>query len=171
MIASILMVSAALRGMGIASVAFAETERAKESEVMNASTQNVDFQSLLIDFENREKHLDVQEKELASRMGALKGLEAEISTKYAQVLAAEKRLVQVMNLAENAAENDVTRLTAVYENMKPKDAAQVFEKMDSAFAAGFISRMKSSQAASIMSALQPETAYTISVILAGRHLD
>ena len=43
------------------------------------------------------------------------------------------------------------------------------EEMEPSFAAGFLARMRSDVAAGIMAGLKPETAYTISVILAGRN--
>lgn len=43
--------------------------------------------------------------------------------------------------------------------------------MDPGFAAGFLGRMRPEAAAGIMTGLSPETAYTISVVLAGRNAD
>jgi flagellar motility protein MotE (MotC chaperone) len=82
---------------------------------------------------------------------------------------AETSLTATMALASSAAEDDLTQLTAVYENMKPKEAAQVFAAMDPKFAAGFLGRMRTDAAAAIMAGLEPDTAYAISVLLAGRN--
>ncbi|NHX27768.1 hypothetical protein HA397_27890, partial [Escherichia coli] len=83
--------------------------------------------------------------------------------------AAEDSLRATLTLAETAAESDLARLTAVYENMKPKDAAGLFEQMSPDFAAGFMGMMRPDAAAQIMAALDPATAYSISVVLAGRN--
>ncbi|MEP4475030.1 MAG: hypothetical protein ABJ024_08265, partial [Lentilitoribacter sp.] len=77
----------------------------------------------------------------------------------------------LMALANTAAEDDLVRLTAVYENMKPKDASALFEQMEPGFAAGFLGRMRADAAAGILSGLSPQVAYSISVILAGRNAD
>jgi flagellar motility protein MotE (MotC chaperone) len=53
--------------------------------------------------------------------------------------------------------------------MKPKDAAALFEEMDPGFAAGFLGRMRAVAAASVMAGLSPQTAYSVSVIMAGRN--
>ena len=74
-----------------------------------------------------------------------------------------------LSLADEASEKDILRLTSVYENMKPKDAAILFEQMEPNFAAGFLGRMRPDIAAEILSGLSPEVAYSISVILAGRN--
>ncbi|MEO0939501.1 MAG: hypothetical protein AAFY38_15210 [Pseudomonadota bacterium] len=103
----------------------------------------------------REKSLSVARKEIERRMVALKETEAQLRA--------------TLSRADTAAEDDVARLTTVYENMKPKEAAALFEAMEPEFAAGFLGRMRPDAAASIMAGLSPEVAYTISVILAGRN--
>ncbi len=117
----------------------------------------------------REASLEAREGAIADRMQALAVAEAEVKENLAALIAAEERLRATMALADSAAENDLTRLTAVYENMKAKEAAALFETMDPQFAAGFLGRMRPETAASIMAGLKPETAYTISVVLAGRN--
>jgi flagellar motility protein MotE (MotC chaperone) len=74
-----------------------------------------------------------------------------------------------MAQSEVAAEDDLSRLTSVYENMKPKEATEVFARMAPEFAAGFLGRMRPDAAALILSGLDPDKAYSISVLLAGRN--
>ena len=76
-----------------------------------------------------------------------------------------------MATADKAAENDIGRLTAVYENMKPDQAAALFRLMEPSFAAGFLGRMRPDSAAAILAGLEPDLAYSISVVLAGRNAD
>jgi len=83
---------------------------------------------------------------------------------------AENRLADTLALADNAAEKDLERLTSVYENMKPKEAADIFETMDVTFAAGFLSRMRPDAAAGILSNVDKTLAYAISVAMAGRNI-
>lgn len=117
----------------------------------------------------REARLTAAELQFADRMQALRVAETEIDTKLAELRAAEESLARTLALADSAAEDDVARLTAVYENMKPDQAAALFQQMDPAFAAGFLARMRPDAAAGILSGLPPETAYTISALLAGRN--
>ena len=49
------------------------------------------------------------------------------------------------------------------------EAAALFEEMDPRFAAGFLGRMPAPAAAAIMAGLSPKTAYSFSVLLAGRN--
>lgn len=126
---------------------------------------------LIAAFSEREARLAERERALEDRMHALKLAEEAVETQLNDLVAAEERLKATLAVADGAAENDVARLTAVFENMKPKEAAEVFEEMDPDFAAGFVARMRPDAAAALMAGLSPTAAYTISVILAGRHTD
>ena len=117
----------------------------------------------------RKDSLDRREAAFADRVAALSLAEQEIQKNLIALEAAETELSQTLALADTAAEDDLARLTAVYENMKPKEAAALFEEMAPDFAAGFLGRMRPDSAAAIMAGLKAPTAYTISVMLAGRN--
>lgn len=125
--------------------------------------------AMLADLRAREERLARREEQAADRQQALVLARAEIDEKLAALVAAEERLASTLTLADAAADKDVARLVAVYEKMKPKDAAQLFGEMAPDFAAGFIARMKPEAAAAVMAGLEPQKAYTISVLLAGRN--
>lgn len=118
---------------------------------------------------DREERVAKAERALADRMRALEIAEATVDSKLAELAAAEERLSATMARSQTAAEDDVSRLTSVYENMKPKEATEIFARMAPEFAAGFLGRMRADAAAQIMSGLEPEKAYAISVLLAGRN--
>ena len=86
-----------------------------------------------------------------------------------ELKAAEDDLKQVLAIADGAAEKDLVRLTAVYEAMKPADAAALFATMSPDFAAGFLARMQPGAAAAILSGMPPDKAYAISALIAGRN--
>jgi len=124
---------------------------------------------LLAAFAERESRLAARETQVADRQQALNVAEVEVAQKLAELVAAETSLAATLALAETAAEDDLGRLTAVYEAMKPQEAAALFQAMAPEFAAGFLGRMRPEPAAAIMAGLDPTTAYSISVILAGRN--
>lgn len=128
-----------------------------------------DLARLLKEFEERETRLRQRERDLEKRMIVLETAEARIDEQIKQLETAEAQLRDTLALASTAAEDDLARLTAVYENMKPKTAAALFEEMDPDFAAGFIARMRPDAAASVLAGMQPQSAYSISTILAGRN--
>ncbi len=123
------------------------------------------FESL----QKREARIAEEESVVAKKMKALELARAEFEKNIVALQNAEARLAATMSVASTAAQDDLAKLTDVYENMKPKDAAALFEKMAPEFAAGFLSRMRSEAAAAVLAGLDPEAAYTISVILAGRN--
>ncbi|WGW04343.1 MotE family protein [Tropicibacter oceani] len=136
-------------------------QRVGEAEIM----------PLIESLNKRESRIKEREQDIEVRMQALTLAEKEIDRKLAELEAAENQLRGTLSLAQTAAEDDITRLTDVYANMKPKQAAALFEQMDPEFAAGFLGRMRSDSAAAIMAGLTPGAAYTISVVLAGRNAE
>lgn len=135
----------------------------------DAMPDSAELQTMLAAFQQREKVLAAREAEIQDRMKALEIADQAIEKKLAALEQAEENLRATLALADGATEADVSRLTTVYEQMKPKDASALFEEMDPAFAAGFLARMQPEAAAGIMAGLSPEAAYTISVVLAGRN--
>lgn len=142
---------------------------------MTGEAQNcqppADIAALLSAMQGRQAALDDKEQALAEKEQVLALAEREVRQNMSALEAAEAKLSATISTAQDAAEGDLAKLTAVYENMKPKDAALLFEAMKPEFAAGFIGRMRPDAAASVMTGLTPEMAYSISVILAGRNAD
>ena len=132
-------------------------------------TQPVHVAQMLDAIKTRQTQLDQNEARFANRMQALNIAEQKLKENTQALIAAEDKLAATLALADSAAEKDLLRLTAVYENMKPKNAAALFGSMAPEFAAGFLGRMRPEPAAEILSALDPNNAYTISLILAGRN--
>lgn len=128
-----------------------------------------DMQAMLTAFNERESRIAMQEAAIRDRMHALRIADEEVSRKLSELTAAEEQLRDTIALADSAADDDLDRLTRVYETMKPKQAAALFEEMDPNFAAGFLGRMRPDAAAAIMAGLSPEAAHLYSVVLAGRN--
>ena len=154
----------------VAEIKAGENDEAAPSAPGRASgPDSAEMQAMLTAFKKREANLAEREAELEDRMRALEIADEAIDKKLQDLQHAEQKLLATLALADGAAEQDVTKLTTVYEQMKPKDAAALFEEMDPTFAAGFLARMKPEAAAGVMAGLSPEAAYTISVVLAGRN--
>jgi flagellar motility protein MotE (MotC chaperone) len=117
----------------------------------------------------RSEQVEVQEAALADRVAALALANQVIDQRMAALAEAEAGLLKTLALADGAAESDLVRLTAVYETMKPKDAAALFGAMAPEFAAGFLGRMRPEAAAAILSGMTAAAAYEVSVRLAGRN--
>ena len=121
------------------------------------------------DLDDREERILAQEAAVEEKLVALSAAEELFERHTTALINAEQALSATMTQARTAASDDVAQLIAVYENMKPQEAAALFEEMAPEFAAGFIGEMRPEAAAPVMAGLTPETAYTVSVILAGRN--
>lgn len=132
-------------------------------------TADAEVQEILASLTTKEERLTRREEEIAARQAAMSEAQTKIEAKMAELKEAEDSLRAVLVMAEGAAENDISRLTTVYERMKPKEASALFETMAPEFAAGFLGRMNPEAAAQILAGLSPDIAYSLSAILAGRH--
>lgn len=165
--------SAVIRLGGDVGQALARVPRAKDfsasQEGAPACKQPQELRGLMTALDKREKRLRAKQVALDERMQALSVAETAVNNKLAELKQAEAKLRGTIATAETASEDDLSRLTKVYEKMKPQQAAALFEKMDPDFAAGFLGRMSPEAAAGIMAGLAPETATAFSVVLAGRN--
>ena len=181
LIALLLVGSAALRAGSEAGSAYAEAAQQQDLPASDTeATANLDgdgrskadrteMSNLLAVLLEREKRLKEREKQIEMRSKALAVADEEITKRLTALEQAETALRKTLSLADGAAENDLARLTVVYENMKPKDATALFGAMEPEFAAGFLGRMRPDAAAAVLSGLPADMAYAISVILAGRN--
>ncbi len=147
----------------------AEDAVAQERDVVPQICQEPELQRILDALRKREATLAAREDRIARREKELAATASEAEARLAELTSAREELRATIAQADAAAEDDVARLTRVYEQMKPKDAATLFEQMDPRFAAGFLARMKPEASAGIMAGMNPESAYAVSVILAGRN--
>ena len=171
-IAALLVGSASLRLGGGVGAALALTDDRPAAQVAppaEACQTPEDMAAMLQALQDREAAVTRREQQLRVRTQALSAAGTEVQRKLDALVAAETRLRDTIALAETASEDDISRLVAVYEAMKPKEAAALFDTMEPAFSAGFIGRMRPEIAAPVLAGMRAETAYSISAILAGRN--
>ena len=172
---ALLVGSAVLRVGSGTGEAFARNSEDIETKVaQHAQTEDIcktthDLELMLMSFAEREEQISSREAALQDRMHALQIADERLSGKLSELRQTENELRDTIALADTAAENDLDRLTRVYESMKPKQAAALFEEMNPNFAAGFLGRMRPDAAAAVMAGLSPEAAHLFSVVLAGRN--
>ncbi|MBA3910403.1 MAG: hypothetical protein C0524_11095 [Rhodobacter sp.] len=168
-VAMLFATSGALRlGSGIG-VALAEADQAPVIQVASEPASCKTPSALSEALKLREDRLSMRETALQDRLAALALADAAITDRMAQMQTMEAELKATLALADGAAEADIDRLTAVYQAMKPKDAAALFQTMSPDFAAGFLGRMLPEAAAAILSGMSADAAYGVSVIVAGRN--
>ena len=165
-LALILASSGALRigsGIGAAMASAAEDDT---STPLNCPVPPAALAEALV---SREAHVREQEAILEERLAALALADQAITKRLAELQTAEAGLRETLTIADGAAEKDLARLTAVYEAMRPADAAALFQTMAPEFAAGFLGRMRPEIAAAVLAGMKPDKAYSISVLIAGRN--
>jgi flagellar motility protein MotE (MotC chaperone) len=167
-LAGILMLSALVRAGGQIDPAFAQGAETTVPGLADTASP-LQTTELLEAFQSREARLAEREGQLRDRLQALRVAEVEIAEKLQAMREAEDSLNATIVRAETASSTDLELLRAVYENMKPQDAAALFVEMPPPFAAGFLGMMRPEAAALIMAELPPEIAYSFSVVLAGRN--
>lgn len=176
LITMFLIGSALIRtGIGVGPAISAEPDGNAGNRASAESTDEPGFtdregaRSLLALLQAREQRLENRERQIEDREKALSIADSAIESKLAALIDAETKLRATVALADGASENDLAKLTAVYERMKPRESAALFEEMAPEFAAGFLARMRPEAAAGILAGLNPDSAYALSVILAGRN--
>lgn len=168
-LAVLLAASGALRiGFGVGQALARAPETAAQTEEEQCAAPPLAVAEALSE---REALLTDREAALEERLAALDLSEAAIKTRLQELEAAESRLKELVAVSQGAAEQDLTRLTAVYEAMRPEQAAAVFSAMPPEFAAGFLGRMRPEAAAQVLAGMEPERAFTISATIAGRNAD
>lgn len=171
-IVAMLLVSGLIRLGSVGAAVARSTESTTISDdAVKMCEPDEDLAGLYEIIAERTKQLDEKEQMLAERSNDIAAAEALIKKNLDRLQEAEKRLEQTIDAVDGASEDDISRLTSVYESMKPKTAADLFSQMTPDFAAGFLGRMSPKAAGEIMSGLTPEDAYAISVVLAGRNAD
>ena len=169
-VAALFATSGALRlgsGIGAAMAKSGEAPAEASPETTSCDMPTALSEALTL----REDRIVAQEASLKDRLSALALADAAITKRMEEMKAVEEELKATLAQADGAAEKDIQNLTAVYQAMKPKDAAALFETMSPEFAAGFLGRMPPEAAAAILSGMSSEAAYGVSVIVAGRNAD
>lgn len=112
--------------------------------------------------------LDRRETAIADREAELKTYEAQIDKRLAELEEANGALQDKIEVVKESRNEDIAKLAAIYEGMKPDQAGKIINEMDSKFAAGLLSAMNNEQAARVVASMDSEKAYLVSVILANR---
>jgi flagellar motility protein MotE (MotC chaperone) len=126
-------------------------------------------EELLAAIRERELQLERDAERLAERRQTLNVAEAKLAEQLAAFEEAQAGLEETLALADGAAERDIAQMTAVYERMKPEDAARIVERMELSFASGLLVRMNPDSAAQVLTGMDADRAYAITLMIASRN--
>jgi len=116
----------------------------------------------------RRRQLDLREQEMQQREGLLKAAEQRVDEKIAELTVLQSTIEGLLRLHTDEEEQQLTNLVKIYENMKPKDAAEIFEQLDMPVMLDVIERMKERRVSPILAAMDPPTAQQITSEMANR---
>jgi flagellar motility protein MotE (MotC chaperone) len=116
----------------------------------------------------RRTELDAREKALGDREALLRATEQRIAEQVEQMQQLKAEYEQMTTARDEAAEASIRRLVAVYEAMKPDEAARIFETMEGAVLLDVVTRMGERRLAPILAQMSPAKAQALTVAMANR---
>jgi flagellar motility protein MotE (MotC chaperone) len=116
----------------------------------------------------RREQLDLRARQLDEREALIQAAEQRMDQKMGELKALQAMVEDLLKKRSDEQEAELKSLVKVYENMKPKDAAQVFEEMDMDVLLDVVERMSERKAAPILALVTPTRAKEITFELASR---
>lgn len=118
--------------------------------------------------QDRRQELDDRSKELEMRESLLKAAEMRLEAKVNELKEIESRIKVASGAREEAEAQRFKGIVAMYENMKPKDAARIFDRLDMRILAEVATTLKPRTMSEILAQMTPESAEKLTVELANR---
>jgi flagellar motility protein MotE (MotC chaperone) len=122
--------------------------------------------ALLLDLRHRRTALDERAKDLDQRGAVVAAAQTRLSARVDQLSALQAKLEQLEADRKAHDEANWTGLVHVYENMKPREAAQIFDALDMQVLLAVLDRMQPRKVAPVLAAMQPERARLATQMLA-----
>jgi flagellar motility protein MotE (MotC chaperone) len=116
----------------------------------------------------RRDELAARERALDDREAMLKATEERIAAQVEQMKQMKAEYQQMRTQRDEAAEASMRRLVAVYEAMKPDEAARIFETMEGAVLLDVVMRMGERRLAPILAQMSPAKAQALTIAMANR---
>jgi len=114
----------------------------------------------------RRDELNKREQELAAREALLNAAEQEVDRKITELNKLRSELEKLLGQQQNMEAERITSLVKIYENMKPKEAADIFNTLDMDILLAVISRMAERKSSPILAAMNTERARLVTIRLA-----
>lgn len=114
----------------------------------------------------RREELELKSRQLDEREAMVAAAEQRMEQKMAELKALQSTVEDLLKQRSDAEEARLQSLVKVYQNMKPKDAAQVFEELDMDVLLEVVSRMNERKLAPILALVSPTKAKEMTYELA-----
>ncbi|HVJ35561.1 MAG TPA: hypothetical protein VND94_20795 [Terriglobia bacterium] len=142
-----------------------DQQRKLQRDPFNYTDEEVD---VLQQLAKRRAELDQRARQLDEREALVKAAEQRMDQKMAELKALQATVQDLLKQRNAADEQQLQSLVKVYENMKPKAAAQIFEEMDMDVLLDVVSRMSERKVAPILALVSPTRAKELTFELAQR---
>ena len=123
---------------------------------------------LLQSLAKRRDELNVREQGLGEREALIAATEKRIDDKLAELKQVQSQIEGLVKQHDTEQESQLGSLVKIYENMKPKDAAQIFEELEMDVLLDVVERMKERKVAPVLALMNPEKAREVTLELAQR---
>lgn len=118
--------------------------------------------------QDRRQELDARNRDLDMRESLLKAAEKRLEAKVNELKEIENRIKVASNTRDEAEAQRFKGIVAMYENMKPKEAARIFDRLDMRILAEVATTLKPRTMSEILAQMTPESAERLTVELANR---
>ncbi len=124
--------------------------------------------ALLERLQERRQEIEARARELEIRDGMLKAAEMRLESRVAELKALEARVNAAMQAKEDSDAARFKGLVAMYENMKPKDAAKIFDRLELPILVQVTSLINPRKMSDILGQMSADSAERLTVELANR---
>ena len=122
--------------------------------------------ALLERLAKRREELDEREKSIGMREALLKAAEKRLEERVSELKDLEAKIKVATRKRDQQQQEDLSRLVAMYEKMKPKQAAKIFEVLETETLIDLVKIMKPRKVAQIMGEMDTAAAGNLSQAIA-----
>lgn len=123
---------------------------------------------LLQSLTERRLELEKWADEISIKQNVLHATETKINKKLQELKSLKSEVEEVLAAYQEKEDTKLQSLVKIYENMKPKNAAQIFEEMEMPILLEVVDKMKEAKAALVLAKMQPVKAKEVTTELALR---
>ena len=121
---------------------------------------------LLQELAERRTFLDAREQQLEEREALLNAAEQKLLEKQTELNSTKDEIKVLLKKQNKQEKAKVNQLVAIYENMKPKDAANIFNELEMPILLQVINNMKERKVAPVIASMSAEKARILTKELA-----
>lgn len=114
----------------------------------------------------RRDDLEKREQRLETREALLSAAEQEVDRKVMELNTLKGEIEVLLGKQQTMEDERIISLVKIYENMKPKEAADIFNTLDMTVLLPVISRMSERKSSPILAAMTPEKARIVTIRMA-----